>query len=110
MARAARFTELPHNVPVEQRPTVIEQQLRHVASWLSPAGRIVMRASPGLPTGAGLEFFGWSPENVDAIGAAAGLRRDGVIRYDTCRTAGGHDEPRLVWQYQRPSRRCPPPR
>jgi hypothetical protein len=79
---------------------VIEQQLRHVASWLTPAGRIVMRANPGLPTGPGLAFFPWSAINVDAIGATAGLRREGPIRYDTYRDIRGDDEPRLVWQYR----------
>jgi hypothetical protein len=79
---------------------VIAQQLRHVASWLSPAGRIVMRAHPGLPTGPGPEFFPWSPIGVDTIGAAAGLRREGPIRYDTSRNGCGDDELRLVWQYR----------
>ncbi len=79
---------------------VIEQQLRCVASWLTPHGRIVMRANPGLPTGPGLAFFEWSPTNVDPIGAAAGLLRDGPIRYDTYRNSRGSDEPRLVWQYR----------
>ena len=79
---------------------VIEQQLRHVASWLTPAGRIVMRANPGLPTGSGLEFFPWSSTSVDTIGATAGLRRDGPIRCDTYRNPRGEREPRLVWQYR----------
>jgi hypothetical protein len=79
---------------------VIEQQLRHVASWLIPAGRLVMRANPGLPTGSRLEFFPWSPEKVDAIGTAVGLCRDGPIRYDTYRNERGEHEPRLVWLYR----------
>jgi hypothetical protein len=79
---------------------LVERQLRHLASWLTPAGRIVMRANPGLPTGPGLEFFTWSPENVDPIGAAAGLRRDGPIRYDSYSNASGGTEPRLVWHYR----------
>lgn len=64
---------------------VIEYQLRWVAGWLTPNGRIIMRANPGMATGPGLEFFAWSAENVDPIGAAAGLHRDGPIRYDTYR-------------------------
>ncbi len=79
---------------------VIEQQLRHIASWLAPDGRIVMRANPGLPTGPGLEFFPWSPTHVDTIGSTAGLRRDGPIRYDTYRNNRGEHEPRLVWTYR----------
>jgi hypothetical protein len=78
----------------------IEQQLRHLASWLTPTGRIVMRANPGLPTGPGLPFFAWSPQHVDAIGAATGLHRDEQIHYDTYRNSRGDDEPRLVWQYR----------
>ncbi|GAA0458307.1 hypothetical protein Aca07nite_64620 [Actinoplanes capillaceus] len=79
---------------------IIEQQLRHVASWLTPQGRIVMRANPGLPTGPGLEFFPWSEANVDAIGATVGLYRDGPVRYDTYRDPRGELEPRLVWCYR----------
>lgn len=59
-----------------------------------------MRANPGLPTGPGLAFFAWSPQHVDAIGAAAGLRRDDQIRYDTYRNSRGDDEPRLVRLYR----------
>ena len=79
---------------------VIERQLQCVASWLAPAGRIIMRANPGLPTGPGLAFFTWAPTNVDTIGSTAGLRREGPIRYDTYRNSRGDDEPRLVWQYR----------
>ncbi|TDC80872.1 class I SAM-dependent methyltransferase [Micromonospora sp. KC606] len=79
---------------------IIEQQLRHVASWLTPQGRIVMRANPGLPTGPGLEFFPWSEANVDTLGATVGLHRDGPVRYDTYRNPHGEPEPRLVWHYR----------
>jgi hypothetical protein len=79
---------------------LIEQQIRHLASWLTSTGRIVKRANPGLPTRPGLPFFAWPPQHVDAIGAAAGLRHDGQIRYDTYRNSRGGDEPRLVWQYR----------
>jgi hypothetical protein len=79
---------------------LIERQLRHLGSWLTPSGRLVMRANPGLPLGPGLEFFAWSPENVDPIGAAAGLRRDGPIRSDTYRNASGGTELGLVWHYR----------
>jgi hypothetical protein len=79
---------------------VIEAQLRCLASWLSPAGRLVMRANPGLPMGSGLEFFAWSVDNVDPIGAAVGLRRDGPIHYDTHRTNHGTDDACLVWCYR----------
>jgi hypothetical protein len=79
---------------------VIEQQLRHVASWLTPQGRLVMRANPGLPTGPGLTFFSWSQANLDPIGTVAGLHRDGPVRYDTYRNPRGVPEPRLVWHYR----------
>ncbi len=79
---------------------LIERQLRCVAGWLTARGRIIMRANPGLPTGPGLEFFPWSAAQVDPIGAAAGLRRDGPIRSDTYRNRDGADEPRLVWHYR----------
>lgn len=36
---------------------VIEQQLACVAGWLTPTGRIFMRANPGMATGPGLEFL-----------------------------------------------------
>jgi len=80
--------------------SLVERQLAHIASWLTPTGRIIMRANPGLPTGPGLVFFPWSADNVDPIGAAAGLRRDGPIRYDTYRNRAGGTEPRLVWTYR----------
>ena len=79
---------------------VVGQQLRHVATWLTSGGRIVMRANPGLPTGSGLEFFAWSEANVDTIGAVAGLHRDGPVRYDTYCSPHGEPEPRLVWHYR----------
>ncbi|MDG6106189.1 hypothetical protein Daura_20310 [Dactylosporangium aurantiacum] len=79
---------------------LVERQLRHLGSWLTPSGRLVMRANPGLPMRPGLEFFAWSAENVDPIGAAAGLRRDGPTRYDTYRNYSGAAEPRLVWCYR----------
>lgn len=78
---------------------LIEHQLRHVAGWLTETGRIIMRANPGRPPRPGLEFFPWSAENVDPIGASAGLHRDGPIRHDTHRTAAG-DETCLVWHYR----------
>jgi hypothetical protein len=79
---------------------LIEQQLRHLASWPTPTGRIVMRANPGLPTGPRVSFFALSPEHIDGTGAAAGLRRDDPIRYDTYRNSRGDDEPRLGRQHR----------
>jgi hypothetical protein len=79
---------------------VIERQLRWVAGWLTPAGRIIMRGNPGRPIGPGLECFAWSADNLDTIGTAAGLRRDGPVEYDTFRNRAGVDEPRLVWHYR----------
>jgi hypothetical protein len=79
---------------------LIERQLRCVAGWLSGSGRLIMRANPGMATGPGLEFFGWSEELIEPIGRAAGLLSDGPVRYDTYRNARGLDEPRLVWHYR----------
>jgi hypothetical protein len=79
---------------------LIEQQLACVTTWLTASGRIIMRANPGMATGPGLAFFAWSEELIDPIGRAAGLRRDGPVRYDTYRNARGVNEPRLVWHYR----------
>ncbi|MEU5878806.1 class I SAM-dependent methyltransferase [Spirillospora sp. NPDC047279] len=79
---------------------LVERQLRCLASWLTPEGHLFMRANPGMATAPGLDFFPWSAGNVDTIGAAAGLRRDGPIRYDTYTNRNGQNEPRLVWRYR----------
>ena len=79
---------------------LIEQQLTCVAGWLTRTGRLIMRVNPGMATGPGLDFFKWSEDLIDPIGQAAGLRRDGDIRYDTYRNARGVDEPRPVWHYR----------
>jgi len=80
---------------------LIVEQLTCLARWLAPDGTLIMRANPGMATGPGLAFFAWSESNVDAIGFAAGLRRDQPIRYDTYTNKNGIDEPRLVWHYKR---------
>ncbi len=79
---------------------LIERQLLCVASWLIPTGLLIMRANPGMATGPGLEFFAWSEDNVDPIGAAAGLRRDGPIHRDIYTNRHGQKEPRFVWHYR----------
>jgi hypothetical protein len=80
--------------------SLIVTQLAHLASWLTPSGTIIMRANPGMATGPGLSFFTWSADNVDSIGAAAGLCRQEPIRYDTYVNKDGIGEPRLVWHYR----------
>jgi hypothetical protein len=81
------------------QPT-IERQLTRLAYWLTPTGRLIMRANPGMATGPGLTFFRWSEDNIDSIGAAAGLRRDTPIHYDTYTNNKSEKEPRLVWHYR----------
>ena len=80
---------------------VIVDQLQTVADWLKENGTLIMRGNPGMATGPGLTFFPWSTENIDPIGASAGLRRDHAIRYDTYVNKDGNPEPRLVWRYRK---------
>lgn len=79
---------------------LIERQLRCIASWLTPTGHLFMRGNPGMATGPNLQFFPWSEDQIDPIGAAAGLHRDGPIHYDTYTNRNGDKEPRLVWRYR----------
>lgn len=79
---------------------LIERQLRCLAQWLTPTGRLIMRANPGMATGPGLAFFSWSESNIDPIGTAAGLVRDTLIHHDTYTNSQGRKEPRLVWHYR----------
>lgn len=79
---------------------LIERQLTCLARWLTPSGHLIMRANPGLATGPDLDFFAWSEDNIDPIGAAAGLRRDTPVYYDTYTNSRNTKEPRLVWHYR----------
>lgn len=77
----------------------IDLRLARLASWLTPAGRLIMRGNPGVAVVDSIEFFEWSEIAIVERGEACGLRVDGEIRHENIDGPWGEPIHRLVWTY-----------
>ncbi|HXM56299.1 MAG TPA: class I SAM-dependent methyltransferase [Candidatus Dormibacteraeota bacterium] len=75
--------------------------LATVHRWLTPGGRLFLRANPGEPIGGGVVVFPWSAEEARSLGAAVGLQVERPVREERIVLSDGRPARRLFWVYRK---------